>query len=334
MITRMLCIAGHLLASLAAAPLARAEGPIVIKFSHVTAPQAHKSLAAEKFKELAEKALGGQIKIELYPNSQLYKDKEEMEALQLGAVQMLCPSLSKFGPLGIKDFEVFDLPYMFSSYEDVAKITQGPIGQELLKKLETKGIKGLTYWNNGFKILSANQPLISPDDMLGLKVRIQGSKVIEAQMLALGALPQAMAFSEAYQALSTGVVDGTENTPANLYTQKMYEVQKHATLTNHAYLGYAVIANKKFWDGLPDDIRTTLEKILIEVTPYANDLAAKENAQSIEDVRKSGKTTIHEPTADELKVWKEALMPVRKEMSGRVGAELIRRFEEVIAKPK
>lgn len=310
---------------------ASAETPIVIKFSHVTAPGAHKSVAAEKFKELAEQALGNRIRIELYPNSQLYKDKEEMEALQLGAVQMLCPSLSKFGPLGIKDFEVFDLPYMFSGYDDVTKVTAGPIGRELLSKLETKGIKGLTYWHNGFKILSANNPLITPDDVLGLKMRIQSSKVIDAQMLALGALPQVMAYSEAYQALATGVVDGTENTPANLYTQKMYEVQKHATLTNHAYLGYAVIANKKFWDGLPDDIRTTLEKILAEVTPFANALAQKENADSIEAVRKSGKTVIHEPTGEELSAWKAALLPVRSEMSGRVGAELIRRIEETVA---
>jgi C4-dicarboxylate-binding protein DctP len=310
---------------------ANAEPPIVIKFSHVTAPGAHKSVAAEKFKELAEKALGNRIRIELYPNSQLYKDKEEMEALQLGAVQMLCPSLSKFGPLGIKDFEVFDLPYLFSSYADVNKITQGPIGKELLKKLESKGIKGLTYWNNGFKILSANQPLITPDDMLGLKMRIQASKVIDSQMMALGAMPQVMAYSEAYQALATGVVDGTENTPANLYTQKMYEVQKHATLTNHAYLGYAVITNKQFWDHLPDDVRITLEKILIELTPFANELAEKENAESLEAVRRSGKTAIHVPTPEELAAWREALLPVRKEMSGRVGAELIRRIEEAVA---
>ena len=192
---------------------------------------------------------GGKVKIELYPNSQLYKDKEELEALQLGAVQMLAPSVSKLGPLGVKEFEVFDLPYLFSGYDALRKVTDGPIGKELLGKLEAKGILGLAFWDNGFKILSANKPLISPDDLLGLKMRIQASKVIEAQMAALGALPQVTAFSEAYQALSSGVVDGTENTPANMFTQKMYEVQKHATLTNHGYLGYAILTNKKFWEG-------------------------------------------------------------------------------------
>jgi C4-dicarboxylate-binding protein DctP len=305
---------------------------IVIKFSHVSAPQAHKSRAAEHFKQLAEKLTQGRVKIELFPNSQLYKDKEELEALQLGAVQMLAPSVSKFGPLGIKDFEVFDLPYLFASYEDVAKVTQGPIGAELLEKLKAKGIIGLAYWNNGFKFLSANKPLISPDDVLGLKMRIQASKVIEEQMVALGALPQVMAFSEAYQALASGVVDGTENTPANMLTQKMFEVQKNATLTNHGYLGYAVIVNKAFWEGLPPDIRAALEQAIKETTPLANQLAREENEQSLEEMRKSGKTDFHEPTAQERQAWVDALLPVRETMSDRVGKDLIARIEAATGK--
>ena len=184
--------AALLLGLMLAAGAARADGPIIIKFSHVAAPQAHKSRAAEHFKELAERYTSGRVKIELYPNSQLYKDKEELEALQLGAVQMLAPSLSKFGPLGVSEFEVFDLPYLFRNYDELARVTEGAIGRELLAKLEAKGITGLAYWNNGFKMLSANQPLIVPDDVLGLKMRIQPSRVIEAQMMALGTLPQVL----------------------------------------------------------------------------------------------------------------------------------------------
>lgn len=311
------------------APPACADGPIIIKFSHVAAPSAHKSRAAEHFKALAEKYTDSRVKIELYPNSQLYKDKEELEALQLGAVQMLAPSLSKFGPLGIREFEVFDLPYIFRDYKDLARVTEGQIGRELLAKLQSKGITGLAYWNNGFKILSANQPLIVPDDILGLKMRIQPSRVIEAQMMALGTLPQVLAFSETYQALSTGVVDGTENPPANLYTQKMYEVQSHATLTNHGYLGYAVIANKPFWDGLPVDIREKLEAAIAETTPVANRLAREENEDSLEEVRRSGRTAVHQPTTTELAAWIAALRPVHDRMSGRVGRELIDRIYAV-----
>jgi C4-dicarboxylate-binding protein DctP len=326
--------AALVLACLMISPALADPDVIVIKFSHVSAPQAHKSRAAEHFKQLAEKLTQGRVKIELFPNSQLYKDKEELEALQLGAVQMLAPSVSKFGPLGIKEFEAFDLPYIFSNYEDVAKITHGPIGAELLEKLKSKGIIGLAYWNNGFKILSANQPLIAPDDLLGLKMRIQASKVIEEQMVALGALPQVMAFSEAYQALASGVVDGTENTPSNMLTQKMFEVQKDATLTYHGYLGYAVIVNKAFWEGLPPDIRAALEQAIAETTPVANKLALEENDDALKEMREAGKTKFHEPTADERQAWVDALTPVRQTMSDRVGKDLISRIEAATgAKP-
>lgn len=296
---------------------------IVIKFSHVVAPDTPKGKAAEKFKELAEARTQGKVKVEVYPNSQLYKDKEELEALQLGAVQMLAPSLAKFGPLGVKEFEVFDLPYIFSDYAALRKVTEGPVGAELLKKLESKGITGLAYWDNGFKIMSANTPLKTPADVKGLKMRIQSSKVLEAQMRALKAIPQTMAFSEVYQALQTGVVDGTENPPSNMYTQKMHEVQKHATLTNHGYLGYAVIVNKKFWDGLPADIRKELEEAMKEATQYGNAIAQKENEDALAAMKASGKTTFYEPTAEEKKIWVDALKPVHQEMASRVGKDLL-----------
>src|SRR3569623_1733230 len=187
-----------------------AQAPIVIKFSHVVAKDTPKGKAADRFKELAEKATNGRVKVEVYPNSTLYKDKEELDALQLGSVQMLAPSLAKFGPLGVKEFELFDLPYIFPSKEVLYRVTDGPVGKKLFQKLESKGIRGLAYWDNGFKDMTAIRPLHHPSEFRGLKMRIQSSKVLDAQMRALGANPQAMAFSEVYQALQTGVVDGTE----------------------------------------------------------------------------------------------------------------------------
>jgi len=304
-------------------PIAYAQAPIVIKFSHVVAVDTPKGKGAERFKELAEKATQGRVKIEVYPNSTLYKDKEEMEALQLGAVQMLAPSLAKFGPLGVKDFEVFDVPYIFPDKAVLYRVTEGPIGKGLFKKLETKGVTGLAYWDNGFKVMSANKPLHHPADFKGLKMRIQSSKVLDAQMRALGANPQVMAFSEVYQALQTGVVDGTENPPSNLYTQKMNEVQKHVTMSNHGYLGYAVITNKKFWDGLPADIRTQLEGAMKEATKYANAIAQQENDASMEAVKKTGKTTIYALNDKEKAEWRKALAPVQKQMEDRIGKDLI-----------
>jgi len=303
--------------------VASAQAPIVIKFSHVVAPNTPKGKGADKFKELAEKYTNGKVKVEVYPNSTLYKDKEELEALQLGAVQMLAPSNSKFGPIGIKDFEVFDLPYLLPNEAALRKVTEGPIGKAMLKKLESKGMVGLAYWDNGFKEMSANKPLRMPADYKGLKFRIQSSKVLEAQFRALGAIPQVMAFSEVYQALQTGVVDGQENTPSNIYTQKFYEVQKHTTLTNHGYIGYVVVVNKKFWDGLPADVRTSLEKAMNEATAYSNKIAASENAEALEEIKKSGKTEIIVPTAAENEAMRKAMEPLYQEMASRVGKQLI-----------
>ena len=300
-----------------------ADAPIIIKFSHVVAKDTPKGKAAEKFKELAEAATKGKVKIEIYPNSTLYKDKEELEALQLGAVQMLAPSLAKFGPLGIKEFELFDLPFIFADKKALAKITEGPIGRELLNKLDAKGILGLAYWDNGFKMMSSNRPIHVPADMKGLKMRIQASKVLDEQMRVLGANPQVMAFSEVYQALQTGVVDGAENPPSNLYTQKMHEVQKHLTVTNHGYIGYAVIVNKKFWDKLPADVRTQLESAMGEASKYANTIAQQENDRALEAVKKAGTTTVYVPNEKEKVAWQAALLPVQKTMEDRIGKELI-----------
>jgi len=302
---------------------ATAQAPIVLKFSHVVAPNTPKGKGAEKFKELAEKYTNGKVKVEVYANSTLYKDKEELEALQLGAVQMLAPSNSKFGPIGVKDFEVFDLPYLLPNKAALRKVTDGPIGKAMLKKLETKGMVGLAYWDNGFKEMSANKPLRMPEDYKGLKFRIQSSKVLEAQFRALGAIPQVMAFSEVYQALQTGVVDGQENTPSNMFTQKFHEVQKYTTLTNHGYIGYVVVVNKKFWDDLPADIRGQLEKAMAEATVYSNDISEKENSESLDDIKKSGKTELITPTAAENAAMRKVMEPLYQEMSSRVGKQLI-----------
>jgi len=307
-------------------PASAADSPIVIKFSHVVASDTPKGKAADKFKELAEKYTDGKVKVEVYPNSTLYKDKEELEALQLGAVQMLAPSNSKFGPIGIREFEVFDLPYILPDLKTLRKVTDGPLGAKLLKLLDSKGMTGLAYWDNGFKQMSANKKLLAPADYKGLKFRIQSSKVLEAQFRALGASPQVMAFSDVYQALQTGVVDGQENTWSNIYTQKMHEVQKYATVTNHGYIGYVVVVNKKFWDGLPADVRPQLEKAMKEATEFGNNQSAKENDDALELIKKSGKTEIVTLTPDQDEAMRKAMMPVYKDVASRVGQPLIDEF--------
>ena len=310
-------------AILAAPAPAMAQGPIVIKFSHVVANDTPKGKGALKFKELAEKYTNGKVKVEVYPNSTLFKDKEEIEALQLGSVQMLAPSTAKFAPLGAKEFEALDLPWLFKDDAAYAAAMKGPVGQWLFKKLEAKGITGLAYWDNGFHMVSANRPLINPSDFQGLKMRISGSKIADRYLRDVGSIPQIMAFSEVYHALQTGVVDGCENTPSNYLTQKFHEVQKDITVSYHAHLQYAVIVNTKFWNGLPADIRGELTKAMNEATDYTNSIARKENEDALAAIKASGKTNLHYLTDAQKVAWQKAMRPTYSWAKGRVGQEVL-----------
>jgi len=300
-----------------------AQAPIVIKYSHVVANDTPKGKGSLRFKELAEKYTGGKAKIEVYPNSSLYKDKEEIEALQLGAVQMLGPSTAKFAPLGAKEFEALDLPWLFKDEAQYAKVMKGDVGKWLFKKLEAKGILGLAYWDNGFHMVSSNRPLLMPADFQGLKIRISGSKIADQYFRKLGCIPQILAFSEVYQALQTGVVDGCENTPSNYLTQKFHEVQKHITVSYHAHLQYAVIVNSKFWAGLPADLRGQLEKAMNEATDYTNEIAVKENEDALAEIKASGRSELHYLTPEQKKAWQVAMQPTWQWAEGRVGKEVI-----------
>jgi len=297
--------------------------PIVIKFSHVVSPDAPKGKAALLFKQLAEKYTNGKVTVEVYPNSSLYKDKEELEALQLGSVQLLAPSISKFGPLGVKEFDVFDLPFLMVDDARAHQMTSSPMMADLNKKLEAKGVSPLAYWDNGTYVYTSNVPLISPDDFRGLKMRIQGSKVLDAVARQLGAIPQIIAFGELYQALQTGVVDGEDNVPSNIWTQKFYDVQKYLTVSYHGRLTYSLITNVKFWNSLPADVRPGLNRAVKESTEFFNETAAKDNAQALKDIAATGRIQMHTLTDTEKQAWINKLMPVHKEMEGRFGKEFI-----------
>ena len=310
---------------------AQTQQPIVVKFSHVVTDDTPKGKGAIRFKELAEAKTRGRVKVEIYPNSQLYKDREELEALQLGAVQMLAPSVSKFGPLGVRKFEVFDLPYMFADERSLEQVVEGPVGTGLFKLLEPKGIVGLAYWFNGFKEFTANKPLRKLDDFRGLKIRIQSSKVIEGEIKALGAIPQVMAFSEVYTALQQGVVDGEENTPSNKYTQKMHEVQKHMTMSDHGVVMYAVVVNKKFWDGLPADIRKALSESMAETTRYVWDIAKKENDDALAKIKAARTTEVYVLPPAEKAVWRKAMLPLYREYEDVVGKDTLESIEKTVA---
>jgi C4-dicarboxylate-binding protein DctP len=309
-------------AALAAAGIAAAE-PIVVKFSHVVAENTPKGQGALKFKELAEKKLPGKVQVQVFPSSQLFGDAKEMEALLLGDVQIIAPSLSKFDRY-TKKLQVYDLPFLFDNIEAVDRFQAGPDGQALLNSMTKQGIKGLAYWHNGMKQLSDDKDTLKrPEDIKGLKFRIQASDVLEAQFRAVGANPQKMAFSEVYQALQTGVVDGQENTWSNIYSQKFYEVQKTIAETNHGLIEYMVITNAKWWDGLPADVRAGLSEAMKEATLFANKMAAEFDARDKQKIADAGKAKIQVLSKDDLAAWRKAMEPVWKKFEPGIGADLI-----------
>lgn len=307
-----------------------AQTTIEIKFSHVSAPDSPKGIAATHFKKLAEEMTKGRVRVEIYPGGQLYEDNVALEALQLGAVQMLAPSPSKISQLGFHEFEMFDLPYLFPDKAALDRVTQGAIGINLLNKLETKGIVGLGFWDNGFKSMFTNKPVHTPGDMRGLKMRVDPSSVLASQMKVLGAIPYTITFPDMVRLLHKNVIDGVEATPSNLYSQKEVKLPKYLTMTNHGYLGYTVIANKKFWRHLPPEIRVQLHNAMKETTKYANQIAQQRNELDLASMKESGKTTVYELTDAERKLWVQALLPVHKEMEGRIGAELLTAVNEAI----
>ena len=315
---RLLAIA----AAFAFASTLSAAAPMVIKLSHVVAEQTPKGQMAIKFKELAEKALPGKIEVQVFPNSQLFGDGKELEALLLGDVQIIAPSLAKFGRYTPK-LQVFDLPFLFDNIEAVDRFQAGPKGQELLSSMTKKGIKGLGYLHNGMKQLSANKPLRLPEDAKGLKFRIQASDVLEAQFKAVGANPQKLAFAEVYQALQSGVVDGTENPWSNIYTQKFYEVQKDIMESNHGVLDYMVITNAGWWNKLPEDVRKALDTAMIESIKYGNKIAGEEAAGYRQKVIDAKKAAVLPMTKEELAKWREAEKPVWKKFEGEIGKDVI-----------
>ena len=320
---QLLATAGVIAGALAMPMLASAQAPIVIKFSHVVADQTPKGQGALKFKELAEKKFPGRVNVQVFPNSQLFGDGKELEALLLGDVQLIAPSLSKFDRY-TKKIQVFDLPFLFDDIAAVDAFQAGPKGQELLGSMVNRGLRGLGYWHNGMKQMSTSRDkLVRPEDVKNLKFRIQASDVLEAQFRALNASPQKMSFSEVYQGLQTGVVDGQENTWSNIYSQKFFEVQKTIAETNHGVIDYMVVTNAKWWDGLPADIRAGLTEAMAQATLHANKLANDFNEADRKKIAEAGRAKIQKLSKEDVAAWRKAMEPVWKKFEGDIGRDVI-----------
>ncbi len=331
LIQRRLCLGALSTgALLPTAGLARSKAEITLRFSHVVAEETPKGLAANYFKALVAQRSGGRIHVDVFPDAQLYGDHDEMQALQLGAVDLVAPSLSKFGRIGLPEFELFDLPFLFDDLARVRRITQGPLGQRLLNGLLRQGLVGLGFFDNGFKQMSANRPLLKAADFAGLRMRVQASRVIAAQMRALGARPVTLAFSETYRALAAGVVDGTENPVSNFWTQAMHQVQSDLSLTNHGYLGYAVVTNQRFWQHLRDADRQLINTAMQESLQYANEIADVQNDRALRALRATGTTRIHELDTRQLAQLQQAVQPVQHALTQRLGSDWMQALREAL----
>lgn len=307
------------------------DGEIVIKFSHVTNTDKHpKGIAASLLQERVNAEMNGKACMEVFPNSTLYNDDQVLEAMLQGDVQFAAPSLSKFEQF-TKQFRIFDLPFMFKNINAVDEFQNSETGQAMKESMVRRGLLGLGFWHNGMKQMSANKPLTVPSDAAGLKFRVQNSDVLKAQMAAMGASPQPMAFSEVYGALQTGVVDGQENTWSNIYGQKFFEVQDGTTETNHGVLDYMLVTNVDWWESLPEDVRTQLATIVTEVTDARNAAVGEVDAQARQAILDAG-GVIRELTADQRDAWVSAMKPVWEQFTNDVGQENIDAAQAINAK--
>ncbi|SFG86993.1 TRAP transporter substrate-binding protein [Neptunomonas qingdaonensis] len=308
--------------ALALGAQAAVAAPIEIKFSHVVAESTPKGQMALKFKELVDERLAGKVKVEVFPSSQLFGDGKELEAMLLGDIQLIAPSLSKFQKY-TPELQVFDLPFLFKDMDAVERFQQGPEGQGLLSSLESKGLIGLGYLHNGMKQLSASNPLRVPADAAGRKFRIMTSDVLQAQFEAVEAVPLKKPFSEVFTLLQTRAIDGQENTWSNIYSQKFFEVQPYITESNHGVLDYLVVTSTEFWMSLDDDLRVELKKALSDAIAYGNGIAdekANEDKQQIIDSNRSEIITL---TDTERQQWVDAMKPVWKQFEKDIGVQLI-----------
>jgi len=298
------------------------EGEIVIKFSHVTNTDKHpKGIAASLLAKRVNEEMNGKACMQVFPNSTLYDDKKVLEAMLNGDVQMAAPSLSKFEKF-TKKFRIFDLPFVFNDIDAVDRFQNSADGEKLKNAMVRRGLKGLEFWHNGMKQMSANRPLISPADAKGLKFRVQASDVLVAQFEQLGASPQKMSFKEVYGGLQTKVIDGQENTWSNIYGKKFFEVQDGVTETNHGVIDYLVVTSSKWWDSLPSDVRDQLSTILHEVTVARNGESTNVNNTNKANIIKAG-GVVRTLTAEQRQAWVDAMKPVWKKFENDIGSDLM-----------
>jgi C4-dicarboxylate-binding protein DctP len=301
---------------------------IIIRFSHVVAENTPKGLAAQKFAELADEKTDGLVKVEVIPNGTLYTDEQELDALMKNDVQMIAPSLSKMTKLA-PEWGLFDLPFLFQKNEDITSVFSSEIGSSFLRLHEDENITGMALWSNGFKqMTSSENPLKKPEDFKGQRFRIMPSTMIEEQFKRLGVEPIVMPFDQVYMALEAEKFEGQENTISNIYSRRLYELQNYMTISNHGFLGYAVLMNKEFWDHLPEDVQSSLTDAMDEATAWMLEESLKMNKDQLRVIERESSIDIHYITEEERKDWLDHLQPVYQTFLQHVTEGFVREFVE------
>jgi len=296
---------------------------IVIKFAYVVAENTPKGLAAEKFANLVDKDTHGQVKVELFPDGTLYNEFDEIPALEKGNIQMTAPSFSIVASQ-IPQWSIMDLPFAFANQQAVNAALDGDIGQQLLNTLPAKNMVGLALWTNGFRQLTDDKrSLLYPSDLTGLKFRTETSQVSEAEFRQMGASALALPFNQLYDQLQRHAVDGEENSISNIYSQKLYQVQKYLTISQISYLGYVVLINKPFWNGLSPSFRNEIQQAMAETTAWERKQAVLLNQQQLQAMKSQHSMQVTTLTPTQKKQWIQTLQPIYSQFYKTFGPHLM-----------
>jgi C4-dicarboxylate-binding protein DctP len=301
--------------------LTSAHSQVLIKVGHDQPEPSTHHQAALKWKELVETRTGGKIKVQVFPSSQLGSGVQMVEQVQAGALEVAILPTAWIAPLA-PSVQVLDLPFLFPSRDVAHRVIDGPAGDAILQPLEKVNIKGIVFWESGFKQFTGNFPIKQPADYKGTKIRTMPAPVIMEQFKAFGATPTMINFSELYSALQQKVVDGQENPIATIANMRFFEVQKHLTLSDHGFIAYVFMINKPFLERLPADQRETLLSTAREASKYQRELIRKAEQAHLEQFRKAGLEIIT-LTPEQRSEFEKASRPVYDWYTAKFGTETI-----------
>lgn len=300
----------------------------VIHFSHVVAENTPKGLAATKFAQLVEEKSQGKMLVQIYPNSILYHDDNEMEALQNGDVQMIAPTISKVTSY-LPNWQVLDLPFLIETDDQLFSILHGELSEQLLAELDKFNIKGMTFWTNGFKQMAArNAALLEPNDFQQLTFRTMNSTILAKQFSLLGSSTVVTTFNDLYNELTTDSISGQENTLSNIYSKGYYKFHPHITLSNHGILSYAIVMNQDFWASLSSEEQTIITESLDEIRVWQHEKAIALNEQNLQTLKQIEGVSINTLTAEQREAWQQQIEPIYDDYATRLNKQYFQQLLE------